>query len=158
MIKDIESYIPLIKSIAEKYLFTGIPMEDLIQEGLIGVIEAKKHFDQGRDVKFSTYSVFWIKKYILQAVGNEKKIPINYNEPEHLSEPIAPINKEPITFPEELEEVELKVLNYLYNDGMSLKEISSIMNITREKVRQIKQKALRRIKSLEYDFKSNVTI
>jgi len=56
------NYLPLIKSLAYKYKGNGVPLEDLIQEGFLGLLEAKSRFDPSKKVKFSTYAFYWIKK------------------------------------------------------------------------------------------------
>lgn len=62
---------PLVKSIASKYASDHHPIEDLIQEGLIGVIKAVDNYKPHRGTKFSTYAHFWIKKYILNYVSRD---------------------------------------------------------------------------------------
>jgi len=61
----------LVKAIAQSYAKLGVPLEDLIQEGRIGLWEAAQRFDANRETKFSTYATFWIKKRILAAVHKE---------------------------------------------------------------------------------------
>ena len=47
-------YLPLIKSIASRYTGRGVPFEDLVQEGILGIIEAEKRFDASKGTSFST--------------------------------------------------------------------------------------------------------
>jgi RNA polymerase primary sigma factor len=47
----------------------GLPFEDLLNEGNIGLIEAAHHFDPTRGTKFITYAIWWIRKSILKALS-----------------------------------------------------------------------------------------
>lgn len=70
----IESNVRLVYSIAQRYRHTGVPLEDLIQEGFIGLIHAVDRFDYRRGCRFSTCASSWIRAYILQAVQNLKPL------------------------------------------------------------------------------------
>ncbi|MDZ7378762.1 MAG: RNA polymerase sigma factor RpoD/SigA [candidate division KSB1 bacterium] len=58
----------LVISIAREFTYTGMPLTDLIQEGNIGLMRAVDKFDYRRNLKFSTYAVWWIKQAIRRAV------------------------------------------------------------------------------------------
>lgn len=58
----------LVISVAREFTYTGIPLTDLIQEGNIGLMRAVDKFDYRRNLKFSTYAVWWIKQAIRRAV------------------------------------------------------------------------------------------
>jgi RNA polymerase primary sigma factor len=66
--KLIEKNLRLVVSVAKRYRGMGLPFEDLIQEGNIGLIEAVERFDPERGHKFSTYAVWWIRKAVQGAV------------------------------------------------------------------------------------------
>jgi RNA polymerase primary sigma factor len=60
----------LVVSIAKRYRGHGLDFMDLIQEGSLGLMQAVDKFDWRRDAKFSTYSVWWIRAAIGQALSN----------------------------------------------------------------------------------------
>ena len=66
----INSNIRLVASIAQTYQGRGLPMEDLIQEGIIGLIRAADKFNWRRGYRFSTYATHWIKQTILRSIAN----------------------------------------------------------------------------------------
>ena len=72
--------IRLVISIAKKYAGIGVPFEDLIQEGTLGLYSAVERFDFSKGVKFSTYATWWIKNNILKSLycdSRNIKIPIH---------------------------------------------------------------------------------
>ena len=145
----IQEYFPLVKSIANKYKHYGVPLEDLIQEGMIGLLEAEKNFDQNRNTKFSTYATYWIKKKIIKAIEQEKKCSpnsIELNENLTSEKTTYEQSRNEIGLPENMPEQEKIVLKLLFNEENTLKEIADIMKISRERVRQLKEKGLRRLR------------
>lgn len=57
----------LVVSVACKFRYTGLPLSDLIQEGNIGLMRAVDGFDYRRNLKFSTYAIWWIRQAIHRA-------------------------------------------------------------------------------------------
>jgi RNA polymerase primary sigma factor len=57
-------------AVANSYRSHGLPLEDLIQEGNIGLLVAVRKFDPARGVKFTTYAHSWIRKAIQRAIDN----------------------------------------------------------------------------------------
>ena len=72
--KLILSNLKLVVSVAKKYIDKGVPFQDLIQEGNLGLFKAIEKFDNKRDLKFSTYAYVWIKKYVLKAIDKNCRI------------------------------------------------------------------------------------
>jgi RNA polymerase sigma factor (sigma-70 family) len=71
----------LIGTLAKKFLLradSALSLEDLIQEGVFGLIEAISRFDLTRQTKFSYYADYWIKHYLRTAVLNSPPIRVPY--------------------------------------------------------------------------------
>lgn len=66
----INSNLRLVTSIAQRYQGRGLPMEDLMQEGVIGLIRAADKFNWRRGFRFSTYATHWIRQTIMRAIAN----------------------------------------------------------------------------------------
>jgi RNA polymerase sigma factor (sigma-70 family) len=64
----------LVASIAEKYKGSGLELDDLNQEGQIGLMTAIEKFDLDKGFKFSTYAATWIRQKISKAVGDRSRI------------------------------------------------------------------------------------
>lgn len=64
----------LVAFVAYKYKTTCLSFEDLMQEGIIGLIRAVDRFDPGRGIRFSTYAIFWIKQAISRLIVKQEKV------------------------------------------------------------------------------------
>ncbi|MCK9328773.1 MAG: sigma-70 family RNA polymerase sigma factor [Candidatus Cloacimonetes bacterium] len=153
----IEDYVNLVKSIAGKYCKYGLPFEDLVQEGMIGLLEAKNRFKEDKNTAFTTYAYFWIKKKILEALSKETKTSLNSIElkEEILSDKQEPIikdisiKKQKISIPNNFPQKEKEILDLYYNEHKTYNEIAEIISISREQVRQLMNKAIRRLKFIK---------
>jgi RNA polymerase sigma factor (sigma-70 family) len=64
----VERYLGLVKSIARRYCGLGLPVEDLVQEGSIGLLAAIDHFDPAHGAAFSTYAFWRIRQAVTHAL------------------------------------------------------------------------------------------
>ena len=69
----IHSNLRLVISIARKHQNLGLPLGDLIQEGIVGLIRASEKFDWRRGFKFSTYATLWIRQSMQRALSNTSR-------------------------------------------------------------------------------------
>ena len=173
--KLINSNLRFVVNIAKGYRDSGIPFQDIISEGNLGLIKAAQKFDYTKDVRFISYAVWWVKSYIQAYIDSHVKknevsvddymiVDIEDNTDDECCK--NSINKE---FEDELSKIqdkqdslmelmeclqerEVKILMMYFglsynNKEMTLDEISSEMNMSKERVRQIKDKALIKLRT-----------
>lgn len=215
-----------VVSVAKQYQNQGLALNDLIDEGNLGLIKAAQKFDETRGFKFISYAVWWIRQSILQAISEQSRIvrmPLNQVgfqsklskarinfEQENERRPSVEELAEEMGVPEEkiaealgsngkkvsvdapfqndessamidimtdenapttdqqmeaeslssdleaalscISEREQTVLKMLFGIGhpeMTAEEVANCLNLTRERVRQIKERALRRLRDNE---------
>lgn len=221
--KLITSNLRFVVSVAKKYQNQGLDLEELIEEGNLGLVKAFYKFDITRNVKFITYAVWWIKQSIINAIHENSKtirLPLNkivnltkaarlkYELEQELVRPIdmsemqeyiddpeiledlkysytqidldkprtdnernlnCILEDEGVANPEEAVELVIDELQevlkgfthrereiiYMYFGigrvrNYTLKEIGIDMGLTRERIRQIKEKALERLKDSKH--------
>ena len=70
----VESNLSFVAKVASEYRNLGIPFEDLLNEGNVGLIEAAHRFDASKDTKFISYAIWWIRKSILKALSEQSNV------------------------------------------------------------------------------------
>ena len=84
--KMIESNLRFVITIAKEYQGRGLPLEDLIAEGNMGLVRASTRYDETVGVKFTTYAVWWIRQGILSALAEKARmVRLPVNKIKHLS-------------------------------------------------------------------------
>lgn len=85
----------LVFHLAKKYLYSGEPLDDLAQEGNIGLLKAVERFDWRRGFKFSTYATWWIRQQIGRHVADKGR---TIRVPVHVHEKAQRLNRETRAF------------------------------------------------------------
>ena len=126
----VECNMRLVVSIAKTYRSSGIPFEDLIQEGAIGLMTATERFDPHRGFRFSTYATQWIRQAIGRAVDNKSK---SIRIPAHVSESLRKLERIRAEVRRETgEEPTLEVLSERL--GVPIRKIDSLMKTIQEPI------------------------
>jgi RNA polymerase sigma factor (sigma-70 family) len=158
--KIIEANLRLVVYFANQYenITDGIiTIDDLINEGNVGLIQALNNYDETKNIKFSYYASFWIKKMIIDVIKKNQIPDVYASDCIEIEDEIENTDNE-----DEMKmklKVGLKHLNtkqrtaiklYYGLDGEPLnqEEIGEVLGVTKQRVSQIIDKALKKLKEL----------
>jgi RNA polymerase primary sigma factor len=79
-----QSNLPFVVAVARKFQNRGARLDDLVQEGNVGLMKAIEHFDPKKNVRFATYAVWWIRAYITRYLKDNRS-QVRGGESERLS-------------------------------------------------------------------------
>lgn len=145
-----------VVNIAREYVNSKYELYDLIQEGNKGLLIAIDKFNTDFNVVFLTYAVYWIRQSILAFIKDNNIIDYKedlltedkINHEENNSEEVKYFIKEVF---KKLNKKEKEIIRMNFgldnSDEMSLSEISSIMGLSNERIRIIKDNAIKKIRS-----------
>jgi RNA polymerase primary sigma factor len=121
----VKANLRFVVSVARNYQNQGLPLNDLINEGNLGLIKAARKFDEKKNFKFISYAVWWIRQAILKALAEQSRI---INVPLHRVGTITNIGKAQNKLEQELER--LPTADEIARElGVDEKEIQEIMRI-----------------------------
>ncbi len=124
----IQANLRFVVKIAKGFHTESLPLEDLISEGNIGLMNAIQHFDPGKGHHFVSYAVWWIRQAIMKAIGDKSRmIRLPQNKALELLE-IAKVRDDLQSKPPLMSKVEL-ITQKLHSDRRSVTEL---LNISRE--------------------------
>ena len=102
MTELVRQNIGLVHWVARRHAWSSVPYEDMVQEGLMGLVEALRRFDVSRGLKLTTYATHWVRHFVTRAHENDGliRLPVASQEQlrlvkraEHQAGPDAPIEE-----------------------------------------------------------------
>ena len=173
-----------VVTVAKQYLGQGLSLEDLINEGNIGLMKAATRFDERRGYKFISYAVWWVRQATLQAISDQSRV---VRLPQNRSVVMHKVHRTSAQLQQELsrqprpEEIaakadsrlmarsrtedlrtaldklpsrEAEIVSLYFGLGseaaMTLEQIGQRFGLTRERIRQLKERALGRLRRQEH--------
>ena len=147
--KLIEANLRFVVAIARQYQNKGLPIDDLISEGNIGLMKAARKYDGERGVRFVNYAVVFVRQQIEKALKMESA-ELRVENMKDVRDDNSPDVADGVEYSlDSLNERERKVVTAYFGIGqerLTMAEIAEEMNLRRERVRQIRNKAIRRMK------------
>ena len=149
----IRANLRLVIGVATQYVGSRIPLMDLIAEGNLGLIRAVHGFDPSRNCRFSTYAIWWVRQAIQRAIIKTRREAPGRGIAEREAKVLPAAEQGNVEgLLGRLRAREEEVVRLRFGLGptpaMTLQAIASQLGVTRERVRQIEQAALGRLRRL----------
>jgi RNA polymerase primary sigma factor len=128
--KLVKANLRFVVSVAKQYQNQGLGLQDLINEGNLGLIKAAKRFDETRGFKFISYAVWWIRQSISHAIADQSRIvrlPVNQ---------LGAVNRI---------KKEISRLEQVYSRPPTVEELSEVIDLAPDKIREITKIAARHV-------------
>lgn len=120
--KLVKANLRFVVSVAKQYQNQGLGLQDLINEGNLGLIKAAKRFDETRGFKFISYAVWWIRQSISHAIADQSRIvrlPVNQ---------LGAVNRL---------KKEVARLEQMYNRQPTIEEIAEVVDLSISKISEV---------------------
>ena len=160
--KLVKANLRFVVTVANQYKDQGLSLPDLINEGNVGLIRAAEKFDETRGFKFISYAVWWIRERILHALAEEQKhnsrqLSGELPSPDALIAPSGEsLSVETNQALSKLGEREKLIIERTFGINgqpeMTLDEMGESMGLSRERVRQIREKSIRKLRTIGIQF------
>ncbi|MDR3020016.1 MAG: RNA polymerase sigma factor RpoD/SigA [Treponema sp.] len=128
--KLVNSNLRLVVKIAGMFNIPGIPILDIIQEGNLGLLQAAKKYDYRKNVRFCTYSSWWIRQFISRFISNKRRM---VRLPQRKEEALRKIQQAYNTLSQSLM-YQPKNSDIAKEIGLSVQDVDSIVNMAAEVV------------------------
>jgi RNA polymerase primary sigma factor len=126
----VEANLRLVIAIARRYVNSGVPLIDLIQEGNMGLMRAAEKFDYKRGTHFGTYATWWIRQAVSRAAGEQSRL---IHLPEHVATRLRKVRRISAQISQEsgLDPLPEQIAEAA---GMPLEEVDDLLHVTEQPV------------------------